>query len=365
MNSVISSKLSASKAWIKSFYVNGVVVRMKLDTGAESNCISQAVYQSLKHQPQIRRCENVIFGYGGNKIMPIGVVSLKLHHKRRVYDTDFLVISGDVQTLLGLKSCQQLDLVRRVDAMVSATVFNDVNSVLTEFKDVFTGLGCLPGEHSIVLDKSVPPVVHPARRVPLSIQPKLKIALDSLLRDDIIVKRDEPTDWVNSLLIVEKKDHSLRLCLDPLDLNKAIKREHYHIPTLDDIVSALHGKRLFTVIDMSQAFYSIVLDVSSSKLCTFNCIYGRYSFKRLPYGIKSAPEVFMKRVFDIFGDIEGVHVVFDDPIIAATNEVEHDRILRTILECARKYNVRFNSQKVQLKASQVRYLGHIISAEGL
>ena len=154
---------------------------------------------------------------------------------------------------------------------------------MDEFADLFTGVGCLSGEHHIVIDPSVKPVIHAARRVPLALQPKLRQTLDELVKSGIIVKRDEPTDWVNSLLIVEKKDSSLRLCLDPLDLNKAIKREHQMIPTVEDIVSKLHGKRLFSKVDLKDGFWNIKLDDESSKLCTFNTPFGRYSFCRLSF----------------------------------------------------------------------------------
>ena len=92
--------------------------------------------------------------------------------------------------------------------------------VTDEFGDVFDGLGCYPGEHCIVVDPSVPPVIHAPRRVPLSLQPKLKHKLDSMVAAGVLVKQNDPTDWVNRLLTVEKKDGSLRLCLDPKDLNK-------------------------------------------------------------------------------------------------------------------------------------------------
>ena len=77
------------------------------------------------------------------------------------------------------------------------------------------------------------PVVHAPRRVPLTIKDKLKETLDQLEKETIIAKVNEPTDWVSSLVIVEKKDKSLRLCIDPKDLNKNIKRSHYPLPTFE------------------------------------------------------------------------------------------------------------------------------------
>ena len=85
-----------------------------------------------------------------------------------------------------------------------------------------------------------------------------------------------------------KKNGSLRLCLDPRDLNKAIKREHHRIPTPEDVASRLSGKRVFSVIDMKDGYWQVKLDEESAHLCTFNSPFGRYRFKRMPFGIKSA-----------------------------------------------------------------------------
>ena len=75
--------------------------------------------------------------------------------------------------------------------------------------------------------------------------------------ENIIQKVDYPNDWVNSLVIVEKKGGGLRLCLDPRDLNKAIKREHYQLPTIEEIVSRLSGNKVFSVLDANSAFWPV------------------------------------------------------------------------------------------------------------
>jgi hypothetical protein len=363
LGAVQSDLQSNKKCWLKSFFVNGTVVSCKLDSGAEANVMPKTVYESLRYRPQLRHTEVTLCAYGGSPLRPLGVVTVNLHHKRRSYKTEFYVVNSSVQTLLGLPSCQQLDVVRRVDAVDNS--LSSKSSIIDEFADVFTGIGCMPRPHHIVIDPSVQPVVHPPRRVPISLQPKLKKTLDNLVQAGIIVKRDEPTDWVSSLLILEKKDGSLRLCLDPKHLNVAIKREHFKILTIDDVAPSLYGKRLFSIIDIKDAFWNVQLDEESSKHCTFNTMFGRYSFTRLVFGCTSSPEVFQKRMSELFGDIEGVHVVFDDLIIAAVDDNDHDRILRVLLERARKYNVRFNRNKLQFKVPQVKYLGHLISQNGI
>ena len=94
--------------------------------------------------------------------------------------------------------------------------------------------------------------------------PRLKETLENHTKSGIISKVDNATDWVNSLVIIEKKDGSLRLCLDPKDLNLAIKREYYNPPTAEEISNKLSGMKLFTVIDMTSCYWHKKLDIESS-----------------------------------------------------------------------------------------------------
>ena len=80
------------------------------------------------------------------------------------------------------------------------------------------------------------------------------VTLARLKKSGVISKVDQPTDWENSLIIAEKKDGSPHLCLDPRDLNKVIKREHYKIPTADEIASKLTGKKVFSILDEKDGF---------------------------------------------------------------------------------------------------------------
>lgn len=137
-----------------------------------------------------------------------------------------------------------------------------------EYNDVFKGIGRLPGEHKIRLRADAEPVIHPARKVPVVLKKRLKQKLDTLIEEDVIRKIEEPTEWVNSLVILEKSDKDLRLCIDPKDLNKSIQHEHYRLPTKSDITSAMNGARFFPKLDASSGFYQIALDEESAKLCT-------------------------------------------------------------------------------------------------
>ena len=160
--------------------------------------------------------------------------------------------------------------------------------MLDKYKDVFDGLGLFPGEYHINTDPSVPPDIHAPRCVARACKPKLKEELDNMETDGVVVKLgvNEHSDWVNSLVIVEKPlTKKLCICLDPKDLNMAVKHEHYAMPTFDDITSKLARSKYFSILDAHSGYWQIKLDDESSKLTTFNSPFGKYRFTRMPFGI--------------------------------------------------------------------------------
>ena len=115
----------------------------------------------------------------------------------------------------------------------------------------------------------------------------MKQTLGSNVKSGVLCKVDQPTDWVNNLVVAEKRNGSLRLCLDPKDLNKAIKREHHKIPIIQEISSELTGKKVFSTLDLKNGYWQIELDQESSLLCTFATPFERYRFTRMPFRISS------------------------------------------------------------------------------
>ena len=97
------------------------------------------------------------------------------------------------------------------------------DKLMRDFEDVFTGLGCLPGKYHIEIDPDIRPVQHTPRHVPLPLKTKLKEKIDEIENQEIIIHETKPTDWISSLVAVQKAV-KLRICIDPRDLNQAIKR---------------------------------------------------------------------------------------------------------------------------------------------
>ena len=108
----------------------------------------------------------------------------------------------------------------------------------------------------------------------------------------VIKKVDTPTDWVSSLVIVKKPNGKLRICIDPKPLNQALKRSHYPLPVVDDILPELAKAKVFSVCDVKNGFWHVELDQESSYLTTFGTPFGRYRWLKMPFGISQAPEYF-------------------------------------------------------------------------
>ena len=125
--------------------------------------------------------------------------------------------------------------------------------ILNDYKKVFTGLGCLPGEYHIEIDPSVKPVQHAPRRVPVPLRTKFKAKITEMEKKGVIAKVTEPTDWISSAATVQRND-KLRICIDPKDLNEAIKRSKYQMPTVDEVLPKLAQAKVFTVLDAKYGF---------------------------------------------------------------------------------------------------------------
>ena len=245
-------------------------------------------------------------------------------------------------------------------------VGNDVlEYILNEFGHCFGEIGCLSKPYHITLKPDVTPVVRPPRKVPISMRGKLKKELEHMVDLNIITPVTEPTDWVNSLVVVEKPNGSLRICLDPRDLNQAIKRQHYKLPKPEDILSQMAGAKLFTKLDASNAYWQIPLDEESSKLLTFNTPIGRYRFLRMPFGIHSASEICQQSIAEMLEGIEGSANSQDDIIIWAETPEQLRERTRLVLTSIRKHGLKLNLSKCQFERTEVTFLGHFISARGV
>ena len=244
------------------------------------------------------------------------------------------------------------------------------NTLIEQYNDVFKGLGCLGNEYHIDVDKSVIPVQHVPRRVPVAMKELLKQKLADLTKQGIITKVEEPTPWISNMVAI-KKPGKLRLCIDPRDLNKAIKRPKYQMPTLEELLPTLSKVKIFTVLDAKDGFHQVQLDEESSYLTTFWTPFGRYRYLRMPFGISSTPEEFQRRMHTALQGLHGVEVIADDILVFGCGDTDeecqrdHDANLKNLLQRVRDKELKLNKKKLKLCLSTVSYMGHLLTKDSL
>ena len=209
------------------------------------------------------------------------------------------------------------------------------------------------------------PVQHAPRRVPEKRKSAYKAELERLLREGVIAPVKRHTEWVNSAVSVDKPDGSLRICLDPRDVNKHIERNQYHMKSIEEISADLNGSRHFTLIDAKSGYHQVKLSEKSSYITTFNTPWGKFRFLRLPFGLKVASDVFQERLDAVMKDARGVTGIADDCLITGTTAQAHDTNLLLLLHLARLNNLKFNPKKLQFRTTECKFFGQMLTPNGI
>ena len=243
--------------------------------------------------------------------------------------------------------------------------------LVSEFDDILLGEGKLKGKLHLELDRTVPPVVLPVRKVPFAIKEPLNQELDRLVKTGILIPVDVPTDWISSMVVIKKSSGKIRLCIDPKPLNQALKRNHYPLPVIDDLLPLLANAKVFSVVDAKNGFWHVQLDSESSLLTTFSTPWGRFRWTRSPFGISPAPEEFQRRLECALEGLDGVKRIFDDILVFGVGETQaealsdHNSKLKALFERCRTKGIKLNKGKLKLRCKEVNFVGHVICQDGL
>ncbi|KAF0044793.1 hypothetical protein F2P81_003951 [Scophthalmus maximus] len=167
------------------------------------------------------------------------------------------------------------------------------------------------------------------------------------------------------MVTAHKKDNpEIRLCINPKDLNTALKRPHHPMRSVEEVAAQMSGATVFSVLDAKNSFWQIRLDKKSSMLTTFSTPCGRYRFLWMPFGINSASEIFQHTMEQLFAGYP-CSVIVDDIIVGGRGAAEHDANLNKVLERVREVNLKLNPNKCKFRLDQVTYVGHIFTSNDL
>ncbi|XP_063426867.1 uncharacterized protein K02A2.6-like [Mytilus trossulus] len=308
------------------------LTRFQLDSGAACNIITARTLKELDIN-QLQKSSQILTMYNNTTIKPIGTCILKFVNLKNndQFKAEFVVVKdGTLTPLLGSKAVQTMNLVtvnyENIKAVRQGALSKPFSTdiVIKEYADIFEGTGKL--QASLELDNTANPLEHPPRKVPVAIKEKLHSELERLTKLEIIKPVSTPNPWVPSLVTVVKKPDKLRICIDPKHLNQQLKRSHYSLPTIDDLLPEQSIAKVFSFVDAKKGFWHVELNEESSLLTTFNTPFGRYRWLRMPFGLSSAPEEYKRRQDQTVEGLPGVRSMVDNILIDGEGDTEEEGI---------------------------------------
>ena len=411
--------VSSSKITSMKVQINGTPIEVTIDSGATTNILDSAAFACIKKRNkhvQLEPTQTNIYAYNAVQPLPLlGKCCLAVQSNGKRARATFYVVNGKAGSLLGNETAAELGILKISVCEVSKTGSinnkrttgsqgqsetnagsrlsgNDIRSqdktgnrviqdghntknidiktqkILDKFPELFTGIGCLDGyEQSLHVDPTLTPVAQRPRRIPFHLRKQVSDKLAELQNLDIIELAEGPTSWVSPIVAAPKPRNSeeIRLCGDYRRPNQALLRERHPIPTVDELMEEMSGAVVFSKLDLKAGYHQIVLEENSRNITTFCTHKGLFRYKRLPFGLSCASEVFQNAMQQALQGLDGVRNIADDIIVWGKNQAQHDKNLEALLQRLVVKKLTLNLEKCKFNQPSLWFYGYTLSKDGL
>ena len=209
------------------------------------------------------------------------------------------------------------------------------------------------------------PIKQAPRRIPLSKKEAAYAEIHRMAEADVIEPSNSP--WSSPIVLVPKPDGSIRFCVDYRKLNDVTKKDAYPLPRINDTLDLLHGSSYYSTIDLASGFWQVGMDIDAQEKSAFCVPNGLYQFKRMPYGLCNAPATFQRLMEQVLSGLnwEICLLYIDDIIVFSSDFSQHLERLDKVMSRIEKSGLKINPKKCKFFTSEVKFLGHIVSAKGI
>ena len=261
------------------------------------------------------------------------------------------------------------DLVSKVDENISGQDKDQLTRLITEYQDVFSHSEYDLGRTGLVKHEIVTGDARPIRQAlrpqPRNKQEEIDRQLLQMIDHGIIEPSQSP--WSANLVVVTKKDSTLRLCIDYRMLNTVTLKDAYPLPRISECLDALGGMKYFSAFDLRSGYHQIELDETAKDKTSFVTKFGTFRFKVMSFGLCNAPATFQRLMDTVLSGLNfrTLLVYLDDIILFSRTVQEHFVRLKELLDCLRKANLKLKPSKCSLFQTEVEFLGHVVSEHGV
>lgn len=304
--------------------IGGIAVELLVDSGADVNLIKPETWEAMKQKKisvksSVKGSSKVLKGYGSDKpLVVVGSFEAEVVIGVKKVVAEFFVVQGGQRDILGDYTAKQLGVLK-----VGLNI-NRVNATKEPFSKI-SGV-----QAHIRVNPHIKPVFQPLRRVPIHMEVAVDRKIEELLRRDIIEPKIGPTSWVSPLVVVGKASGEPRLCLDLRRVNEAVIRERFPMPVVEEYLARIGRGKIWSKLDIREAFHQVELAPDSRDFTTFITNRGLFRFKRMPFGLVTAPEIYQRVMEELLSGCKGTYWYLDDIIVEGENEEAHNRNLKEV-----------------------------------
>ena len=323
-------------------------IKMQVDTSADSTVISSLICTELG-KPQLNGKVRRLEAYDGHQLTLLGSLTCDVEWNGSKYRQQQLAV---------VQSDKKFGLLGR-DILPQEGINAVSDERLPAVKGYKAHVKLIPGSR---------PMFCKARKIPLPLQDRVKVKLETMVRQGIL-EPVQPGGVTNASPVVwqRKKNGALRLCVDlKVHINGKVMDEDYPIPDMETIFHNLHGASYFGKIDLSDAYYQIELDEDAKEICTINTSQGLFKMCRLPQGLKNSSSIFENCIESTLKGIKGVVIFQDGVLVYGTIKDQYEKRILAVKSRLREKNFTINEKKSNSKpVSSVSFLGYSVSKEGI
>nr|VZI20025.1 unnamed protein product [Spirometra erinaceieuropaei] len=220
-------------------------------------------------------------------------------------------------------------------------------------------------QHTIDTGSARPISQPPPRLVPVHFQKQLEQTIKDMLDKHVI--RPSPSPWASPIVLVKKKDGSLRLCVDYRRLNAVTVKDSFPLPRIDTTLEALAGAPCFSTLDLQSGYWQLEMAPEDRPKTAFSIPSGLYEFETMPFGLENAPDTFQRLMASVLRDLRPTAclVYLDDVIVHESTVESHLDNLQTVFNRLQAVGLKLNPAKCRFLKKSVPFLGHIVSTEGV